>query len=738
MRCRDHYPHSFAVAGGKIERSHGKPMEGGYYTDWDPFAGSIELKPVEAVNPTCTQHVLVATVYDKEGVPLPSRRVEWMITDPSVGAFVEVDASGATRSRGHKIDNHFAVTHTNLGPHVMTRGNDDPEDDIHLKKGDTWAVITSPVEGVTHVVAYAPGIFDWSKHKAFARKYWIDAGFTLSPPAVNPVGTTHTFTVTVARADKTPIPGAAVTFKIISGPAARFANDKTEQTIRSDAKGKASVVLEQVKPVAGVNQIQAAVRIPAPSFAGGEGTIPLGVALTSKKWLAPGIDVAKTAPATALVGETFTYPITVTSTGAAPAENVVLTDSLPDGVSYVSSSPKAKASGKTLTWKMGTIADGGKKSVTVKVRAERTGRVVNTATVTADHGLKDTAAAPTVIAEAKIDISKTGTKSVESVCEPIEYVVTVSNPGTATAKNVVVTDTLPKGMTSGGKSTVTYKIGDLAKGASKTMKVPAKVSKPGTYTNTAAVTADGNLKDSAKATTKVMQPKLQVTKTGPKMRFLGREATYKITVKNVGDGPCYDMVVIDRLPQGLQFVSASGKGKCVGGTITWPGRTLRPGKSISESVTTKCLRQGSFKDTVSASGRCCPKAGAEATTVVKGIPALLLECVDTTDPVELGKTTTYRISVTNQGTASDSDVRIVCTIPNEMALVSANGKPQKAGTRSLKFDPVKVLEPGRKQVFTVTVKGTKAADCRFKVSMTSKQVKKPVTETESTHIYGDN
>ena len=46
MGCREHYPHAFAIAGGKIERSHGKPMEGGYYSDWDPFAGSIEISPV--------------------------------------------------------------------------------------------------------------------------------------------------------------------------------------------------------------------------------------------------------------------------------------------------------------------------------------------------------------------------------------------------------------------------------------------------------------------------------------------------------------------------------------------------------------------------------------------------------------------------------------------------------------------------------------------------------------------
>jgi len=42
------------------------------------------------------------------------------------------------------------------------------------RSGKTWCVITSPVEGDTHIIAYAPGIYDWNKHKVFAAKHWYD------------------------------------------------------------------------------------------------------------------------------------------------------------------------------------------------------------------------------------------------------------------------------------------------------------------------------------------------------------------------------------------------------------------------------------------------------------------------------------------------------------------------------------------------------------------------------------
>ena len=115
------YPTKFGILhGGHIEREHGKPMEGGNYLNFDPQAATIEVEPVEDTNPVRTQHVLIATVKDAQGNPLPSRRVEWMIDAGSVGAIVEVDESGWYNTRGYKVDNKYAVSHTNSDAHVLT------------------------------------------------------------------------------------------------------------------------------------------------------------------------------------------------------------------------------------------------------------------------------------------------------------------------------------------------------------------------------------------------------------------------------------------------------------------------------------------------------------------------------------------------------------------------------------------------------------------------------------------
>jgi uncharacterized repeat protein (TIGR01451 family) len=113
-----------------------------------------------------------------------------------------------------------------------------------------------------------------------------------------------------------------------------------------------------------------------------------------------------------------------------------------------------------------------------------------------------------------------------------------------------------------------------------------------------------------------------------------------------------------------------------------------------------------------------------------------LEVVDVSDPIEVGADETYIITVTNQGTADDNNIRIVCTLPDEEDFVAAQGPAKfKVEAKTVAFEPLPSLAPKDKAVYRVVVKGTKAADVRFKTSLTSDMLTSPVEETESTHIY---
>ena len=124
--------------------------------------------------------------------------------------------------------------------------------------------------------------------------------------------------------------------------------------------------------------------------------------------------------------------------------------------------------------------------------------------------------------------------------------------------------------------------------------------------------------------------------------------------------------------------------------------------------------------------------------MVKGIPAILLECVDVSDPIEIGSKETYVITVTNQGTAADTNVVIKCTLPVEQEYISSTADTKvTVDGKVVTFAPLKKLAPKAKAVYRIVTKGVKAGDSRFKVSLTSDQMTSPAEETESTRIFAD-
>ncbi len=736
--CRNTMPHAFTwPAGGDVVPSHPKPPEGGYYSNWDPFAVELEVTPLEDVNPVQTQHILVATVKDKDGKPLPNRRVEWIIASGSVGDIVEVDESGWRASRGYKVDNHYAVSHTNNFDHVLTMGTDDPADDIQLTKGQTWCTITSPIEGDTHIIVYAPGIYDQTKHKVFAVKHWYDVDWAFPEPATNPIGTTHEFVTRVTKhSDGAPLPGYQVTYTITDGPAAVFQQSNgTTATVETDANGEAHVTLAQVQPAEGTNNISIDIMRP-PNDQCCKPAVHIATGATSKTWIGPKIAIAKTAPAREIVNHQFQYAITVTNPSEVNAENVVVTDPLPAGISYVSSTPSANVSGQTLTWSLGTLAPHGSQDITVTVQSPQTGTFENCAEVTAKYGLSDRACATTVITAPAIAIEKNCPAEV-LLCDDIQYVITVRNTGDAPATNVRVADSLPAGMalTSGGTS-INENIGTLDPGASKQLTYTVRASQTGTYNNTVSVAADGGLEASAECTTVVRQPVLEVTKTGPEMRYIGRNAQYEITVRNTGDAPARDTVLTDALPAGTTFVSASNGGQMQGGSVVWNLGTIAPGDSRSVTLTLKASSAGVVHNTAVAKAYCAEDS-ADVSTEIQGIAAILLEVIDIEDPIEVGANITYIITVTNQGSAVGTNIRVTCELPPELEYVSSDGGVVQATIDGSKitFAPLPSLQPGAKATFKVIAKGTSAGDVRFKVNMISDQMTSPVDETESTHVY---
>src|SRR5262249_12355494 len=161
---------------------------------------------------------------------------------------------------GYKVDNKYAVSYTDYVEHTIDRGNKDPNNDFTIRPGQSWCVITSAVEGDTHVTVYAPEIHNWDQQKVVVTKHWVDAEWVLPRPSVARAGTEQVVTTNIFRhTDRKPLANYRVRYHILDGPPAVLVTHQTQRTqeavIPTDLSGNAHITLAQAAPLAGINRI---------------------------------------------------------------------------------------------------------------------------------------------------------------------------------------------------------------------------------------------------------------------------------------------------------------------------------------------------------------------------------------------------------------------------------------------------------------------------------------------------
>ena len=304
---------------------------------------------------------------------------------------------------------------------------------------------------------------------------------------------------------------------------------------------------------------------------------------------------------------------------------------------------------------------------------------------------------------------------------------------------MVIREALPEGVQlEGGAREVRIDAGDVPAG--KTMEFKRIVRPSGTGTvalGGEATGANGLSAEANQVQTAVTEAKLELTAEAPEMRFIGRPFTHTFTVKNTGDGPAPRTVVSVVVPRNVTVANVDNGGQAGRNNVTWQLNTLEPGAERTVSVDLSGKERAPVRTTAAARADCvADDVTAQAMTDLQGIPALLMEVVDEVDPVTVGDETTYVITVTNQGSAADTNVRIVCELEEEMSFVSGSGSSEvTAENGTVTMATVPGLDPGDASTWRVTVRAESPADARFTVTMNSDQLQRPVRETESTNLY---
>lgn len=404
-------------------------------------------------------------------------------------------------------------------------------------------------------------------------------------------------------------------------------------------------------------------------------------------------------------------------------QTITVTDTLPAGL-VSTGTPTGNGwtcgvVGQVVTCtRLGPLAvNAGAPDITVPVRADSAPLSVTNEACLALSGTGPTSASSCATApvtstttRADLSIAKIASGTVEAG-KDLVYTLTVRNAGPDVATNVTVSDTLTSLVATGGLQAVVASqgscttpplpanvtsfdlkcnLGTLAVGPTATVQITVRpsIAATGPRPNTATVLSPdvgdpshGN--NSATTSSQVTELlNLVAGKTAtPASVPAGQPVTFIATLTNQGPSTARAATITDLLPANAVLVgtpSASNGGTCTYPTPGQPGGTLKctwasVNAGAQQTVTYRMRPLGSAQGqslvnrvAVATETRETQLSDNQATTTVAVLPAdldIVINKVDSADPVSLGQMTKYTITMTNAGPSYGTNLVMTDVFP---------------------------------------------------------------------------
>ncbi len=322
------------------------------------------------------------------------------------------------------------------------------------------------------------------------------------------------------------------------------------------------------------------------------------------------------------IGDNVMFTVTLANTGALGATNVAVTDQLPSGLTFASSTPtQGSYNNATGIWTVGSVAASGSATLQIVAQVANAGAKINTAQVSAadqtdadsspgnSNAGEDDQASVTVTPQASdLSLTKIASSTTPTVGQNVTFTLTLGNAGPTGATGVAVRDQLPAGLTfvSATPSQGTYSnatglwnVGSVTTGGSPTLQIVATVATPGDKTNTAQVSASDqtdvdstpnnsnpNEDDQSSVTISPPVADLSLTKTvDNSIPMVGQLVLFTLSVTNAGPLSATNVVVTDLLTAGLSFNSSMpSQGTYNSATGLWTIGTITSGSTVTLQI----------------------------------------------------------------------------------------------------------------------------------------------------------
>ncbi|WP_350288344.1 gliding motility-associated C-terminal domain-containing protein [uncultured Croceitalea sp.] len=399
----------------------------------------------------------------------------------------------------------------------------------------------------------------------------------------------------------------------------------------------------------------------------------------------------------------------------------------------------------TIMWSNVSIANGDTESFTYNLTVNTTGNFDTTGEITASD-LPDVDSTPNNddgdqseddednttfnLQSADLSLVKSVSPTTVSVGETVIFTLQVSNTGTSDATGVSISDVVPDGYTIGTINNGGTRIGNeitwsgltIANGGSNSVSFEATVNTPsgetGEYNNTAEITAsdvadpdsspnndDGDQSEDDESTTSITleSADLELVKSASASSGnVGDVLTFTITLSNNGTGDATGVTIVDTLPNGFDIVggSISNGGFYNPGslTITWDNLSVTNGSTQDITYDVTVNGNGNYTNTAEIIQSDTPDPDstpnnddgdqseddeASTTFTIQSADLSLVKDINVASSAtpNVGDTVVFELTVTNGGPTTATNIVIEDEVPSGYTLGTINnGGISIAGT----------------------------------------------------------
>ncbi|MFM8572725.1 MAG: hypothetical protein ACKOAU_14120, partial [Pirellula sp.] len=550
--------------------------------------GELLLTPTKLVAPVGGEVILLAGICGKDGLLVTGEPIEWMLSPESVGQIIDVGDNNQSH-RQHlfkkhhndadvgKLDVDFARGRTSTEPGKITRGTSKTDDDLPIRKGQTWLSLSSPSEGVSKVTVMAPSSEAWDKRRQTATIYWVDARWEFPQPQQAQSGQTITLVTKVNKADGiVPAEGWIVRYRSLNPEVARFLPQYGEVFEKYvDRNGNAVVELVNMLQPNSISRTNAAALIEVEVVRPGQPSenmpeLPLGRGTVQVTWSSAEIDLRVTGPEVAVPGQPLAYAATLQNDGFAQAENVVLTAAVPNGMNIQSVTPQpTRRTGNSMSWDVGAL--GPRQALDVQLITEATSemdaRVVFEAT--GAPSIQKTATISTLVQKPQVTLSinPDPTTTQVAVGDLANFNMKLTNTGNQTVTDLVVFLEAGPGLTHArdGAREVSRPVGYLAPGQSVDLSAQFIAEREGELTVKATARTANQILTGSAATVRALPgpqrvPKVELdmrASTGANPIAIGTATSVQLFVRNTGPVAVRNLIVSIKYDPALTPTGAS-------------------------------------------------------------------------------------------------------------------------------------------------------------------------------------